>query len=497
MAIEIRVKPTKCLFFNEDDFFGIYGFDVNPDDHHKVKMNKWGNISIKGSMPKLNIGEEYSVIIKEDAGSKYAGSYILESIKQGRPETVAEQRAFLETILTPMQVSNIYEVYKEEDDVVGLIERGEFDYDKIKGIGEATFEKLQKKVIEGVGMSEVLTFLSKYGIKYNMISKLVKEYNNPQIVIQKIEENPYILTEVRGIGFKKADEIAKAVGYSMTSPHRIASALRYIIRKENQNGHSWIDYKQLLNKAIELLSINKSYIEDVLNSGPKGIVRVDSRYTTKGVYDSEKYVAMKMVQYKTNSKKIFETEELEAFLDDYCQRNNVELEENQRQFFHDWNENAVLMLVGGGGMGKSWLQRILIELIRKKSYRIALLAPTGKASKVMTGYTGIQASTIHRKAGVFDSEVEAVKEIAEDVIIIDESSMCDVFILAKFFRALVNPNARILFVGDDFQLPSVGVGNFLYDVIHSGVIKVSRLKKVFRQAEGGILNVATDVREGK
>lgn len=115
----------------------------------------------------------------------------------------------------------------------------------------------------------------------------------------------------------------------------------------------------------------------------------------------------------------------------------------------------------------------------------------------MTGYTGIQASTIHRKAGVFGEDEGANKEINEDVIIIDESSMCDVFILAKFFRALTNPNARVLFVGDDFQLPSVGVGNFLYDVIHSGVIKVSRLKKVFRQAEGGILNVSTDVREGK
>lgn len=114
----------------------------------------------------------------------------------------------------------------------------------------------------------------------------------------------------------------------------------------------------------------------------------------------------------------------------------------------------------------------------------------------MTNFTGMQASTIHRKAGVFDSEQEAMNQIYEDVIIIDESSMCDVFILAKFFKALANNNARILFVGDDFQLPSVGVGNFLYDTIHSLEIKVSRLKKVFRQADGGILNVATDIREG-
>jgi exodeoxyribonuclease V alpha subunit len=495
--IEIKIKPTRTLFFAEETFFGIYSCDVNPDDAHKVKLNKYGNISIKGTMPKLNMKEEYSVTIKEDSGSSYAGSYILDSIKQDRPTTVAEQRTFLETILTPTQVNNIYEAYGEEEDVVGLIEKGEFDYDKVKGLGDKTYEKLQKKIMENVDMSEVLTFLSKYGIKYNMISKLVKEYKNPQIVIQKIQENPYVLTEVKGIGFKKADEIAKAVGYSMTSPHRITSAIHYIIGEENTSGHSWIDYKTLLNRAIELLSIDKSYIIDVLNGQPKNIMKVDDRYTKKSVYDSENYVSMKMTQFKTNSRQIFEKEELETFLDEYCAEHGVELEENQRQFFHDWNENNILLLIGGGGMGKSWLQQILLKLIEKKNYRVALLAPTGKASKVMTNYTGRQASTIHRKAGVFGDEEEGSKQITEDVIIVDESSMCDIFILAKFFKALVNENARVLFVGDDFQLPSVGVGNFLYDSINSNSIKISRLKKVFRQAEGGILNVATDTREGK
>lgn len=120
-----------------------------------------------------------------------------------------------------------------------------------------------------------------------------------------------------------------------------------------------------------------------------------------------------------------------------------------------------------------------------------------KASKVMTNYTGKQAMTIHRRAGVFEEETDGSKEIDEDVVITDESSMCDIFILRKLFKALTNENARILFVGDDFQLPSVGVGNFLYDSINSGVIKISKLKKVFRQADGGILNVATDIREGK
>ncbi|MGG1746814.1 AAA family ATPase [Bacillus licheniformis] len=146
---------------------------------------------------------------------------------------------------------------------------------------------------------------------------------------------------------------------------------------------------------------------------------------------------------------------------------------------------------------KSWLQRILLELIDKKNLTTALLAPTGKASKVMTGYTGRQASTIHRKTGVFGEDENAINPITEDVIIVDESSMCDVFILSKLFKSIENDNARILFVGDDFQLPSVGVGNFLYDCINSLSIKISKLKKVFRQADGGILDISTKVRNGE
>lgn len=497
MTIEVRITPTRELFYNEDNAFGIYGCDVNPDDLGKVDINQYNNISIKGVTPRLNMKEEYIVVLSEDSGSSYKGSYIVENIKRERPATIAEQRKFLESILTPNQVDNIYKVYKDSDDVVGMIEKNEFDYKKVSGLGDKTFEKLQNKVLENIDMSEVLTFLSKYGIKYNMISKLVKEYKNPTIVIQKIEENPYLLTEIKGIGFKKADEIAKAVGYSMTSRHRITSCLRYVIGQENMNGHSWVGYKMLFNSAIELLNIEKSLIDDVINNSPKGIMNVDDRYTTEQVYYAEKDISIRMTQLKTQSKRLFDTDELNSFLDSYCEENNVELEENQRQFFHDWNENSILMLIGGGGMGKSWLQRILLKLIDKKNLRTALLAPTGKASKVMTNYTGRQASTIHRKAGVFDSEEEGTAQITEDVIIIDESSMCDVFILQKFFKALVNNNARVLFVGDDFQLPSVGVGNFLYDIINSTCIKVSQLKKVFRQADGGILNVATDVREGR
>lgn len=492
--IEVKIIPTKTLFLDEDNNYGIYGAEVDFDDADKVQMNNYGNISIKGYSPTLNLGEEYIAKLKKDEESKFKGSYLLESIRQERPTTIEEQKDFFRMILTPVQLHNIYEVY-EGQDIIQLIQDDALDYQKVKGLGEKTYEKMKEKVVMNLEMAELLVFLSKHGIRYSMIAKLVKHYKNPQIVIQKIEQNPYLLTEVKGIGFEKADAIAKAMGYDMKSPFRIGAAVHYIVAMENANGHSWISHKQLLNRAIDLLNIKRVLVETELTNGINGIMKVGERYTKKRVYEAEEYVAQSMIRLKNNSKTLFEPEYIDVFLDKYCEDNTVELEENQRQFFHDWNENNVLMLIGGGGMGKSWLQRILLQLIDELSYTTALLAPTGRASKVMANYTGRPASTIHRKAGIYDEDQTENNSIDEDVVIIDEASMCDVFILEKFFRAIEHGNTRVLFVGDDFQLPSVGVGNFLYDVIHSKCIKVSRLKKVFRQETGGILNVATDVRE--
>jgi RecD/TraA family predicted helicase len=495
--MELRIRPTIKRFYSDETSYGIYNAEVHPDDIQGVELSNYGTISIKGNMPQLTEGQEYLVKVKKEENTKWKGTYLVESIRQDKPVTVDQQREFFETILTPNQVENIFAVYSQGEDIIQMIQDDEFDYQSVHGLGDKNYEKLKEKVIENLEMGDVLIFLSKYGIKYNMISKLVKEYKSPRIVIDKIEQNPYLLTEIKGIGFKKADEIAKAVGYDMLSPHRIDSCVRYVIGEENANGHSWINNKQLLNRTIDLLNIPKKHIKGRIDTDSvKGVVCVDERYTLEHVYNSEEYVSMRMAQIKAQSSKLFTTEEINSFLDEHCAKESVELEANQRQFFHDFNENNILLLVGGGGMGKSWLQNILLKLLDTKNLRTALLAPTGKASKVMANYTGRPASTIHRKAGVFSSDMEGTAEITDDVLVVDEASMCDVLILEKLFKAMTNFNTRILFVGDDFQLPSVGVGNFLFDTIHSNNIKISRLKKVFRQKDGGILNVATDIREG-
>jgi len=496
LTVEVRIRPTKELFFDEESFFGIYGVVVNNDDISKVNLNMYGNISIKGNMTRLEIGKEYIVSVSEDINSKYEGSYILEGMKHIKPITIEQQKDFFKMILTENQVENIFDVY-EGKNIIDLIKDDEFEWKKIKGIGEKTFEKMKEKVLDNLDMGELLIFLSQNNLTYGMVAPLVRAYKNPQIVIEKIKMNPYLLTEIKGIGFKKADEIAKRMKYPMDSENRIVSCLKYCIKEENKSGHSWVDRKILLNKAIDLLQINKKYIEEKLDSEQKEILDIDGKFSLKHIYNAEKYIANKFIEYNNSSFKVFESEYIDEFIMEYEKENDIKLSDKQREFFHNWNENKVTFLIGGAGTGKSWLQNILIQLVGKKSFTKSLLAPTGKARKVLAEYTGLPAQTIHSRIGVYGDDSDVKYDITEDLVVVDEASMCDVFIISKLLKAIKNSNTRILFIGDDFQLPSVGVGNFLHDIINSGIVSVTKLDKSFRQSNNGMLKVSDSIKNGR
>ncbi|SDX94879.1 AAA family ATPase [Thermoactinomyces sp. DSM 45892] len=493
MSNRIIVIPNKKLYFDEKNYYGIFACQVHSRSANKITLNKYGTISIKGTMPQLKLGEKYCVSLKEDPNGKYQGSYIVLNLTQLLPQSKEEQKLFFKSFLPSAQLNHIFEIYNGED-IISLIKEDKFDYRKIKGMEKKAFETIYTKVNEILTINEISTFIHRNGIPYHLVADIFKKYTNTETVIDLIENNPYLLTGV--IGFPKADEIAKSMGHSLTSPLRIEACIKYVIQEESVKGHTWIDYDTLLNRCATYLSIDRSYIDTLLTEGTPDIVKKRNRYTLREFYKQEELIAMKMNQIKTQSKQIFTPKEIDAFLDNYCTSHRIILDHHQRKFFHDWNNNNILFLIGGGGMGKSWIQRILLELVKKKNLTVALLAPTGKASKVMSHYTGEQASTIHRKIRASKFLEKATGKIKEDIIIVDESSMCDIFILAQLFDSIDNPNVRILFVGDDFQLPSIGAGNFFYDAIHSHCITASKLEKFFRQEDDGILNVATHVRNG-
>ncbi|EML6324818.1 AAA family ATPase [Bacillus cereus] len=498
-VLELAVTPEKRLYYNEDSSFGIYSFTVDFEDIHKVRLNSYGNITAKGSMPELEIGASYTARLTEYKDPKYGFGYQLESIKQELPTTIEGQRAFLKQVLTALQVENIYEAYPDQD-VIKLIQEDNFDYNKVKGLGEKMYQKIKKKIEDNLELEELFVWLNTYDIKFSMVAKLIKEFESPALLIQKLEENPYMLTKVQGIGFTKADAIAKQMGIPLESPHRIKSCIVYCIGEENGKGNAYINRKILIQEAQKLLAINKSIIEECLVSfaeGDKSVVMIinERRVTLRRVYEAEQFVAESLTARHFESKAI-EGFDVDAFLDGYCKEHDISLTDEQRSFFHNFAKYNINFLIGYAGCGKSFLQTILLEMTKKIGLNVKLLAPTGKASKVLSAYTGQDASTIHRALGVRDMGDEP-SMISHDVILVDESSMCDIFLVRQLLRGIDNSNARIVFIGDDFQLPSVQIGNFLYDCINSDVFPVTKLTVVFRQKDGGVLDIATKIREGE
>jgi RecD/TraA family predicted helicase len=503
---EIKVKPTRQLFFNDDSMFGIFACNVIGGDEN-IELNDYYNISVKGNMPKLEINNEYTMVVEKDSRSNYKGSYALIELKKDKPIEISEQKSFLEALLTEKQVENIYSFYKETDDVIGMIEKDTFDYDQVKGIGEKTVEKIKEKIKSNMGLSDLLIFATKYGISNKMIANLIRN-NDPYYVMEQIKKNVYFLTKFDGFGFLKADEIAKNIGFDMSSIERINACVEYVISEEVSSGNSWIQDKDLINKVVDLTDLSRDWIIknlDEIKVKNEYIVLDKDRYAKKSVYEAEKYVAerLKGICQKQEEKivrnNIFTDDEIKNYLDEYCKENNVKLDQKQIEFFYEFNNNNVMALIGNAGMGKSFLIGILINLIEKKEgISYSLMTPTGKSAKVLSGYTKREAKTIHREIGYgHGSENSEYKNpVNNDIIVVDEVSMCDVFLMKNLLSAITKNDAKILFVGDDEQLPSVSVGRFMYDMIESGVVPVLRLRKVFRQSEGGMLDIATKTRQG-
>lgn len=493
LTIDLDVIITKEVYYNPTNNFGVYGgIPANSEDSIKLKYNKYGNITLKGFLPQLSTGQKYSMSLKEIYDQKYGTSYEVVAFKENIPTTPDQQKEYLKAILTPLQVEAIYEVY-EGQDIIQLIKEDKFDYTKVKGIGEYTYQIIKEKIINNLELQHVLAELSKYGITYKMIKKLFEHYKSSTLLLNAIHENPYILTEVRGVGFKKADMIARQMGIELDNPHRIHAGIVYVLEQEQLNGNGYMEYDNLLQECVNLLEIDKSKIEHELESQIDKVIRIGDRFALQKVYNAEKYVAQRLLEMNREIQNKTDID-IEKFLTEQMEKYMIQLTDEQKNLFYNFIKYQVNFLIGSAGTGKSQLQKIIINLIRKLNLKCILLAPTGKAAKILEQYTGHHASTIHRAIKIVDDDIEAMNDIYEDVVIVDESSMCDVLLVAKLLNKIKNPNARLLFIGDDYQLPSVGVGNFLYDCINSGVLPVTRLTKVFRQKDGGILDIATRIR---
>lgn len=401
-------------------------------------------------------------------------------------------------------------VKKFKDQTFRILEDEPERLSEIKGISEKMARDFTVQFEEKREMRNAMLFLQQYGITTNLAVKIYQKYGERMAEI--IRENPYQLAEdIHGVGFKIADEIALRVGIGSDSDHRIRAGILYTLTQAAANGHVYLPKTELLSQTSIILGVSAEAVEEHLSElqlSRKIIYR--EKETVTCVYAATYYylelnTARMLLDLNVSYK--LPVRELENRLSSLQKTLKLELEEHQAQAVLTAAQSGVFLLTGGPGTGKTTTINAIIDFFEAEGMEILLAAPTGRAAKRMKETTGHEASTIHRllelSQGIHDNETAVRFERNEsnpletDALIIDEMSMVDISLMHSLLRA-VSVGTRLILVGDVNQLPSVGPGNVLRDLISSGAFPVVRLTKIFRQAtESDIIVNAHKINAGE
>lgn len=364
---------------------------------------------------------------------------------------------------------------------------------EVKGISERKAREIAEQMEEKKDLRKAMIFLQQYGISTTLAVKIYSEYG--QNIYNIIKENPYRLADdITGIGFKIADEIASRVGIHTDSDFRIKSGILYVLLQAIGDGHTYLPENILLNKAEELLKVEQMHIEKhILDMVIDKKLIIKEKDNIKQIYSSRYYYL------ELNTAKMLhdlnigcDAAEIEIYnkLKKIESSTELELDELQKKAVVEAVRNGLIIITGGPGTGKTTTINTIIKYFELEGFDIALAAPTGRAAKRMTEATGYEAQTIHRLlevSGTPDNEMAGGFERNEenpldaDVVIIDEMSMVDIYLMNVLLKA-ITVGTRLILVGDVNQLPSVGPGSVLKDIINSKSYNVVMLNKIFRQA---------------
>lgn len=391
-------------------------------------------------------------------------------------------------------------VRRFKEDTLRIMEEEPERLAEVKGISLRKAQEISDQIVEKSDMRKAMMFLQQYGISLALGGKIYKQYG-PQMY-HVLKENPYQMAEdVEGIGFKIADEIAGRIGILPDSDYRIRSGLLYILTQASAEGHVYLPKKLLLRRASALLCVEESYMEKhimdlaierkvVIKEIMPGEEEQEQIVYASQFYQVELHVAQMLKEL--DLKEEINQDKLKLQLDELESAEEITLDEKQRQAVMQAASNGLLVVTGGPGTGKTTTINAIIRYFEQQNEEILLAAPTGRAAKRMAETTGYEAKTIHRllelsgmpenqtKKGIH-FERNAQNPLEADVIIIDEMSMVDIFLMHALLSAIM-PGTRLILVGDVNQLPSVGAGSVLKDIILSGQFAVVELTKIFRQA---------------
>lgn len=425
--------------------------------------------------------------------NKYGEQFKFEEYKENLPQSEKGIINYLSSSMIPhvgkKMAKRIVEEFKE--DTLDVIENNPEKLLTINGIGRKKYRDIKEALDKQYAMRKVFLYFSKYNISSNTIIKIYREYGDESI--ETVQKNPYELVgRIRGMGFKSCDEIAKSMGLDEDSEYRKIAGLKYVLLMAARDGHSYLPIEKLITKTEKLLGVKFESKEDVAktltfeeNFFVEKIGEDFNCYFTRYL-KAENYVAGKLNKLNISfdedidiDKKINEIEEFRK----------IKLSNTQRTAVKESIEKGVFIITGGPGTGKTTTLKVIIDVFESLDKKIKLAAPTGRAAKRMKEQTGRDAFTIHKllEISVGDGfEYSNVEELECDVLIVDEMSMVDILLIETLLMAIDNPT-RLILVGDKDQLPSVGAGNVLSDILKSKVFKYVSLEEIFRQNEESMI----------
>jgi exodeoxyribonuclease V alpha subunit len=503
--VEIKGEVQDIIYKNEINSYTIATFKTSEEE-----------TTVVGYLPFINSGDTLKVNGVFIEHQEYGRQFKIETFEKIMPQTLDALERYLAngTIkgIGPATAKKIVGTFGEE--TINIFKFEPKMLSNIKGITEEKAISIAEEFIANWEIWQLVGFLDKFGVGPQSAEKIYKTLGTN--AIEEIEANPYILVDlVNKVDFTQIDKMALGIGIEYNNDKRIKSGIKHALRLSTYNGHSTVAYENLVQFVSTLLGVNGEYVEEnIINLKAKNEIIIEERENGKKLeewvyleefYNAEKNIANKLISLKEgrNIKKINGFDRKIKTLEKHS---DIELSEKQLEAVRAINDNNVCVITGGPGTGKTTIIKTILELYKQEGKKVVLCAPTGRAAKRMSETTGEDAKTLHRllELGKIVSDDSqdintdlAITPIDADIIIVDEVSMVDLFLMNYLVKGIYQ-GSKLVLVGDVDQLPSVGPGNVLKDIINSEAIVTIVLNKIFRQAaKSKIILNSHKVNEGK
>jgi exodeoxyribonuclease V alpha subunit len=454
-------------------------------------------LTVTGNFSSVSPGESLRLTGLWTTHPQYGDQFKALDYAVVRPATIAGIQKYLGSGLIkgvgPVTARRIVEHFGEK--TLDVIENDISRLAEVKGIARKRIEMIQKTWQEQRAIKDVMLFLQSHSVSTHFAVKIYKQYGNESISV--VEKTPYRLaSDVYGIGFRTADQIARNLGMPADAEERMRAGLQFVLLQATDEGHCYLPSQELIKRSTVTLAIEDgekldSALEQMLD---EGLLKTEKDSDEKAVYlppiwQSERGVARRLRTLLERSIRV-DDRRIEDWLNRFNAQRGIELSDEQRRAIHRAAAERLLVLTGGPGTGKTSTLRTMVALFYAMGRSVLLASPTGRAAQRLSDVTGREAKTIHRLLE-FDPSQMAFKRNEEwpleaDVVIIDEASMIDIVLANSLFKA-IHRESQLILVGDVDQLPSVGPGTVLRDLIESGAVPVARLTQVFRQAAESLI----------